>query len=62
MLLLQSEYQRVRPTGRNEFQTSNLKTAFRPGMQRGEGSPLAGREGQDEGSGGSRERGQLLAH
>lgn len=34
---LQSEYNRMKPTTRNEFQTSNLKTAFRPGMQRGGG-------------------------
>lgn len=33
---MQSEYNKMKPTGRNEFQTSNLKTAFRPGMQRGE--------------------------
>ncbi|KAL4437421.1 hypothetical protein ABPG75_004560 [Micractinium tetrahymenae] len=32
---VQSEYNKMKPTSRNEFQTSNLKTAFRPGMQRG---------------------------
>lgn len=32
----QAEYAKMRPTGRCEFQTSNLKTAFRAGMQRGE--------------------------
>ncbi|KAL4421928.1 hypothetical protein ABPG77_005212 [Micractinium sp. CCAP 211/92] len=32
---VQSEYNKMKPTARNEFQTSNLKTAFRPGMQRG---------------------------
>ncbi|PSC68556.1 MCM10-like protein [Micractinium conductrix] len=32
---VQSEYNKMKPVGRNEFQTSNLKTAFRPGMQRG---------------------------
>lgn len=37
--LLQSEYNRMKPTARNEFQTSNLKTAFRPGMQRGGAAP-----------------------
>ena len=36
--LLQSEYNKMKPTGRNEFQTSNLKTAFRPGKQRGAGA------------------------
>ncbi|EFN59862.1 hypothetical protein CHLNCDRAFT_133673 [Chlorella variabilis] len=32
---VKSEYNRMKPTGRTEFQTSNLKTAFRPGLQRG---------------------------
>ena len=32
---LQTEYNKLKPTQRNEFQGSNLKTAFRPGMQRG---------------------------
>ncbi|PRW60422.1 MCM10-like protein [Chlorella sorokiniana] len=32
---VQTEYNKLKPTQRNEFQGSNLKTAFRPGMQRG---------------------------
>ncbi|KAL4855109.1 hypothetical protein ACK3TF_004331 [Chlorella vulgaris] len=31
---VQREYNRMKPTGRAEFQTSNLKTAFRQGLQR----------------------------
>lgn len=37
----QTEYNRLKPTGRTEFQTTNLKTAFRAGMQRGEGAQAA---------------------
>ncbi|GAB4814670.1 hypothetical protein N2152v2_001716 [Parachlorella kessleri] len=32
---VQSEYNRLKPTRRNEFQETNLKTAFRQGLQRG---------------------------
>ena len=42
-LLLQAEFNRMKPMGRNEFQGSNLRTAFRPGMQNGaERGPWAG--------------------
>lgn len=34
----QSEYNRLKPTARTEFQTTNIKTAFRAGMQRGAGA------------------------
>lgn len=32
---IQAEFNRMKPTGRNEFQGNNLRTAFRSGMQSG---------------------------